>query len=139
MIKTKLNIEEKEEVKNIIKDLVDVYGDFYITKNNYRLYIKENLDLLFNGLDFGDKIIYNKKGIAVILGFSDKSERKYLKILVKDINDVEEFIKEIDYSINIDLYTKLKKNNPIIPLLKYCGFEFKAGRGKEILLFKRSA
>ncbi|MHA1437850.1 MAG: hypothetical protein ACTSPD_09735 [Promethearchaeota archaeon] len=38
------------------------------------------------------------------------------------------------WHVKIELYAKLKKNNPLVSLLKQHGFTFAGGRGKEILL-----
>jgi hypothetical protein len=135
--KTGLSKKEKSEISFLISETTDTYGDFYITKNNLRLFIKDNLDVFFDCIKKGDKIAFDKEGIAVITGFSDKMPRKYLKILAKDINHVPSLLKVVFWNIKEDLYIKVKKNNPLKDILTKNGFKFKGGRGREILLVRQ--
>jgi len=134
-MKSKITNLEKEKISVLLDEVYDIYGDFYITRNNLRLFIRENSYLLFDNIKKGDKISYNDSSLVVVTGFSDNSDRKYVKILSKDVQETDKLVKELD-SLNIDLYAKFKKNNPLVPVLLKNGFVFKAGRGKEILLVK---
>jgi hypothetical protein len=142
-----LSKNEASEVRSIISDLKDIYNDCYITRNNLRLFVADNFDILLEGLKKGDKIAWDTTGIAIIVGYSDKSPRKYLKILTKEIKDVEPLLKILFWnSKEKEIYIKLKNNNPLKDLLLskpckkengrliYSGFEFVGGRGKETLL-----
>ena len=135
--KSRLTKKEKIVITEMINDFNDYYGDFYVTKNNLRLFIKENISLLFEGLKRGDKIAYNNKGLIIITGFSDKHPRKYIKLLIKNSNDVGDFLEILSWNINCDLWVKLKKKNPLANILENNGFKFYAGRGKEILLVRK--
>jgi len=134
--KTGVSTKEKKEITSTIADLTDIYGDFYITRNNLRLSIKENLTILFDCLKKGDKIAFDENGVGIVVGYSDNAPRKYLKILAKDDKTVEALIKVISWDIKDDLWIKIKKNNPIRKILEKNHFCFKGGRGKEILLIK---
>lgn len=136
--KGKLTDKEKLEVSEILTDLIDLYGDFYITRNNLRLFIKENIDLLFDCLNKGDKIAYGREGIALVTGYSDKSPRKYVKILARDEESADKLLKIINWNINTELYCKLKKVNPLRYVFLNNNFIFRGNRGKELLLMKRS-
>ena len=136
-MKSTLTDLEKEQILAIMDKCYDIYGDFYITSNNLRLFIRENSYLLFTNITKGDKITYNDYGVLVITGYSDKADRKYVKLLSNDLNQVDKLVKELD-SLNIELHAKLKKNNPLVKVLLDNGFIFKAGRGREILLMKKS-
>ena len=136
--KTGLSKKEKKEVSFLLFELTDIYSDFYITKNNLRLFIKENQDILFECLRRGDKIAFSEGGLGVIVGFSDKASRKYLKILTKTDKDVDSLIKIISWNLDCDLYVKIKKNNPLREVLERNYFRFIGGRGKEILLVKKA-
>lgn len=136
--KTQLSQKEEKEVNATLQELTDVFGDFYITQNNLRLFIKENVDLLFDNLKRGDKIAFDDKAVAVVVGFSDNASRKYVKVLANDRESASKVIKIILWNVKIDLYAKVKKNNPLVSVLKQHGFIFAGGRGKEILL-KRTA
>lgn len=134
-IKSKFTEKEKLEIEILISELKDLYGDFYITRNNIRLYIKENIHLLFDSLNKGDFLVYEKnKGVLLVTGFSDNAKRIYVKILAKDLDSTEKLIKNAIWHCECPLYIKIKKNNPIIPILKNNNFKFLGDRGKEILL-----
>jgi len=129
--------KEKQEIQSLFSEIFDPYCDFYVTKNNRRLFIRENSEILFNGIAKGDCIAYNETGIATIIGISDKSDRKYLRFLVRQPalvgNLLVALLMEKYEGI---LYTKLKYNNPSIPTLLGFGFVEVADRGEEVLLKK---
>ena len=137
-VKSNLNKKEKETIWSLVQDLTDIYKDFYITKNNLRLFISDNLDLLYDCLKKGDKIIYDENlGIIFVYGFSDNAPRKYLKILAKDENSANQLLKVLSWHLKIDLYSKMKKTNPIIRTLERNGFRYIKDRGAEALLFRK--
>ncbi len=136
--KTGLSKKEKELITSLVHTITDVYGDFYITQNNLRLFIKENLQLVFDNLKKGDKIIFDEKGMVLVVGFSDKAKRKYLKILTSKPNEIDNYFKVLNWNIDCDLFIKIKKNNPLKASLIKNGFTFAGGRGKEILLKKEN-
>ena len=126
--------KERFTLTSLMADLVDAYGDFYLTKDNLRLFIKENQDILYEGLSKGDKIAFYENGLAVVVGFSDNAPRKYIKILAKDDASAESLLKILFWNTDCDLYAKVKKTNPLKNVLERNGFYFLGGRGKEILL-----
>ncbi|MHA1787850.1 MAG: hypothetical protein ACTSXT_01355 [Candidatus Helarchaeota archaeon] len=125
------------KVREILSNLIDFYGDFYITKNNIRLSIRDNLHILFNDLNKGNKIIFNQNVVGVITGFADKTNRKYLKLIYNDVNKVGKILKILNWNFSEDLYIKIKKKNPIQKVLLYNGYKFKGGRGKELLFVRK--
>ena len=133
-----LSDKETKQITSLLHDLSDVYGDFYITKNNLRLFIKENQNVLFDALKHGDKIAFDENGMAVVCGFSDKADRKYLKILSKDLKQIDNYLKVIAWNLDCDLYVKIKKNNPLKETLEKSYFRFAGNRGTEILLYRRA-
>jgi len=138
-IKSKLTKKERITVTNLVTNILDIYKDFYITKNNLRLFIKDNLDILFQDLKKGDKVAFNDKGLIVVCGFSDKANRKYIKILTENLETANELLKEIITKFNdIQLYVKLKKNNPVLKVFYDNKFYFNGDRGREILLVRNS-
>ena len=136
-LKSKLTKTEKEKVKTILDNLIDFYADFYLTKNNLRLFIKQNLEILFEELDKGDKIVYNDKGVLVINGFSDNRDRKFVKILCDDLKTGDELLKALD-ELKMDLFIKIKRTNPLKETLEKNNFKIFKNRGKEFLLKKIS-
>lgn len=138
-IKNKLSRKEVEEISILLQFLPDPYGEFFITRNNLRLYLKSNPSLLFKILAKGDYIAYDTegKGIALITGWSDESKRKYVKVLVSDNRVVDKLLKAISWKIKIDLFCKLKKKNPLLKYFYNNNYVFFAGRGLEILLKRK--
>jgi hypothetical protein len=110
-IKSRIKEEDKFKIVEIIGNVVDVYKDFYITKNNLRLFIKDNLDVFFSCLKQGDKVVFDKNSIVFVTGYSDKSERKYVKILTDNPSEASSLLLYLLNDINIDTYIKIKKNN----------------------------
>ena len=133
-----LSDKEKKNVTSLLLELSDIYGDFYITKNNLRLFIKENQNVLFDALKHGDKIAFDENGVAVVCGFSDKADRKYLKILTKDLSHIDGYLKVIAWNLDCDLFAKVKKNNPLKEALEKNYFRFAGNRGTEVLLVRRA-
>jgi len=140
-IANKLSKSDQLNVTSLLSECLDIYKDFYITKNNLRLFIKDNLDLFFKDLTKGDKILFNENGILVICGFSDESPRKYIKILTKE-NNLQVANVLIQHAIgnfnNIDLFIKIKKVNPVLQILYNNGFIWQGSRGVEVLLVKKA-
>jgi len=134
-LKQSLSKKDKSKVSMVIDEL-PVCDDFYITKNNLRLYIKENKEKLFKSLKQGNKIAFSREGVAIITGYADKMNRKYLKISAKNLKVAGQLIKFLSWNTQCDLYCKIKKNNPLKDVLLHSGFSFLGGRGKEILYVK---
>ena len=135
-IRSSLSEKDKQVVNSILCDLFDSYSDFYLTKSNLRLPVKENSDLLFKLLSKGDKIVFNEEGLAIIIGYAEKSPRKYVKFLAKDEKTIDLLVKNINWNILEELYCKLKKTNPIKDILLRNRWKFAGDRGKEVLLYR---
>ena len=118
--KSGLSKKEKVVVADILSEIVDLYQDFYVTKNNLRLYLRDNPDVLFDCLRKGDKIAFSEDGIAVVVGYSDNTDRKYVKFLVKEDKIAVDLMKVISWNIKGDIYLKIKKNNPLRKVLGEC-------------------
>ena len=134
-----LSKKERQQVNIILNDIVDIWGDFYITKDRLRLFIKENIHLLWEILSKGDKLIFGNEGLILITGFSDKADRKYIKILSNSEEDTNKLLKILNWNItDITLYAKVKKESHTLKALQKNGFKFKGDRGKEILLCREA-
>lgn len=135
---TQISKKQRKSVEAILQEYTDEYRDFYITKSNLRLFIKENEHLLFEALKKGDKISFGSEdGIIFVTGWSDNSPRKYLKILAKDDKSADRLLKILLWNVKTDLYIKIKKNNPVLSVLQKNSFVFKGSRGREILLTRK--
>ena len=140
IIKEGYGRKERKILENILYNVVDLYGDFYCTKDNIRIYLRDNPEVLFDYLSKGDKVVYDtvsEAGLAFVTGWSDKSPRKYVKILTKDEKLASNFLKIISWNVKSDLYVKIKKNNPLIKAFNRNNYVFKGDRGTEILLFRQ--
>ena len=134
----KLNKQDKEKIDYILNEIVDIYGDFYTTKNNIRLMLRDNSHILYEDLKKGDKIVYADEGILFVTGFSDNARRKYVKILSDSESNASKLIRFLNLQLtDIELYVKIKKENPILKSFQTKGFKFVGDRGKEILLCRK--
>ena len=136
--KSKLNKVDEKKVRNLITEIPDLLGDFYITRSNIRLHIRENIQLLFESISKGDKIAYNENGVIITTGFGDNFPRHYIKILTKDNDTASKLIQVLLSNLNCDLWCKIKRNNPVRYALYSRGFKIHKGRGKEMLLLRKS-
>jgi len=135
--KSRLIKKEIVKITEMVQELHDYFGDFYLTKNNLRLFIKENISLLFEGLKAGDKICYSKDSIIIVTGFSDKNNRKYIKLLNKSEAAANDLLHMLSWNLKCSLWAKLKVRNPLVKILQENGFNYFANRGKEILLVRK--
>jgi len=132
----KIDSQDKKNIEKIMKELPDIYSDFYITKSNLRLAVKENLNIVLNDVVNGDRIFYADNCILLICGEADKSDRCYVKFLTKTKDDLELMLNVAFDEYKKPLYAKLKKENEHVVTLINKGFKIYKNRGKEILLLK---
>jgi hypothetical protein len=132
--KSKLSKKEESQIRLMLMDISDPFCEFYITQKNIRLFVRENFDILKSCLTQGDKIVFDDKCFAIVLGFSDNSPRKYVKFLSRDLDSVGALVGSLYLNIKEDLYCKVKNNNPIKDKLIELGFKMVGNRGKESLL-----
>ena len=52
-IKQMLSKSEKRVVESCMYDVVDIYNDFYFTRDNIRISLRDNPDILFSALSYG--------------------------------------------------------------------------------------
>ena len=137
-IKSTLSKSDKKRVQSIIFEIPDYFGDFYLTQNNLRLSIKDNLQSLYKLLKAGDFILFDEGVIGVIIGYSEHAPRKYVKILAQDEKAIDMLAKNINWNFSEELYCKIKENNLVKKVLLRNRWKYFGNRGKEILL-KREA
>lgn len=135
--KSTLSKKEEAEIRGILAEITDEYSDFYVTRDNIRLYIKDNPEILINSMKKGNRIAFaDEIGIAIVDGYADNAKRKYVKILANSPKKAEKLLYIITKNVNDSLFTKLKKNNPLVKMFSNNNFKFKGNRGEEILLNK---
>jgi len=138
ILKQGLDKKEKRIVENILRETIDLFGDFYSTKDNIRISLRDNPDVLFDYLKKGSQIVYeldNESGLALVL--REKGFRTYIKILTKNEKLASDLLKAINWDTKIDLYCKIKKNNPLLKVFQRNQYQFVGNRGQEILLMRK--
>lgn len=135
----------------------DTFNDFYITKNNKRMYLT-NIDVakqVFKECTkYANKCFIKEengeiKAVLLIIGYKDNFERKYLKILAPNKKDFEDLFSYLQWQNVKNLFAKVKitntnfvkfdkKINRYKPsyVLRKSGFQVIAVREKEVLLKK---
>lgn len=151
---------EKKDRNNFIFmcQFRDPYSDFYITKNNKRLFLN-NTDIakqVFNNcLRYNEKCYIKEendeiKAVLIIVGYKEKTERKYLKILAKNKRDVKDlfafliwqelpsnvFIKAHKTNSNLVKFDERTKRYKPSYAVRRAGFRVIAVREKDVLLKK---
>jgi hypothetical protein len=139
-------IKSKDKIRfmEFCKEYNDQYNDNYITLERERKFLNEVKisKILFNNImKRGDKaIIYEEnetiKGVLIIVGFSDKFPRKYVKCLANDIYIANKLFRFLNLNYNCELFMKLKHNNPLCEIIKIHKFRKCADRGREGLFIK---
>lgn len=117
-------------------------SDFYITKNNERLFLndikicKKVFDDIMKRGDMGFVAEENNviSGLALIVGYSDKAERKYLKIHADSDTIADKLFKILAWNYEKSLFLKLKADNLFIKVAQHNRFRFIGNRGNEVLL-----
>ncbi len=136
----------------------DSASDFYVTKNNRRIFL--NNPKVAKGV-FNDCIKHSEKcyikeenglivAILLIIGYKDKDERKYLKVLSHNKKDVKDLFSYLIWqNLPSNIFVKIHKNNTNFGIydernnrfnltysIKKSGFRVIAIREREILLKK---
>lgn len=119
------------------------YDDFYLTKENQRLFIKEKKSLKkllkeSHNVFFEDR--HNNKGIVLIWKSSggDKT-RNYIKLVASNLKEAKGLLTMLLWNYSKELYVKIKKNSPFIEAYKERGFKLIGLRGEEILFCRPSS
>ena len=124
----------------------DKYFDGYITINKERKFLSEyNIaEKVFNNIiKKGDKgfILDNNgkiRALLLIIGYSDKFPRKYVKLLAENSKYTIDMLKFLKWNyFEKDLYAKFKKENPLSTMIIKTGFIKIGDRGRELLFFKK--
>jgi len=137
----------------------DPYSDFYITKDNKRLFLT-NPDVakqVFKDcIKYGNKCFIKEekdeiKAILLIIGYKDKYERKYIKVLAKSKQDFQDMFAYLQWQELKDLFMKVRNTNKNFVkydekikrykpsyILRKSGFSIIAVRDREVLLKKEN-
>ena len=130
-------IKKKDELNFIyFCKLEDKYQDFYITKENQRYFLTDDniAKEVFNRCYKESDICYISEegntinGILLIIGYAEKANRKYVKILAENQKIADNLLK--------DIFAKLNNKNTLIHTFKDNGYRFLGGRGSQTLLIR---
>ncbi len=133
--------QEFLSVLHFIKENPD--SDFYFTKNNGRAWI--TTEKLFNS--FLSNVILNYyyeendecKGLIVVWKSESKEQnlkRFYVKLLANSSYVAEGLLRNLSWNYFNEIFAKIRKDHPYLNLFKKFGWQFRGGRGKQILLRK---
>jgi len=133
----------------------DINSDFYITKNEKRLFLNDSkvATQIFKDCLKGREKCFVKEdndsitGILLITGYKDKFERKFVKLFVNTDTDCQDLLYYLDWQNLKNLFIKCHKTNKnfikfseqsknFVPsyYLRKLGFQIIAVREKEVLL-----
>lgn len=135
----KLKGKDINKVLGFLSENEDYYEEWYVTINNQRVFLKDPrvLTKYLKQVKRGEVILgnYDESGFIYTWGKAEKNQRAYIKVMAKDYAVACQMLENFlcNYK-GINLYTKIKKNNPLKSVFLFFGFTFKGGRGKEILL-----
>jgi hypothetical protein len=131
-----------KDFSNVVSFLKVNNVDFYITENNQRILIKDSNTFR--------KILKSSKSpllikvdneiygiILVWKSFGNNILRHYIKLCCVDDKTADKLLTVLLWTLNIELFVKLKKDSSLIRIFKNKGFEFRGNRGykgEEILL-----
>lgn len=139
----KLKCRDINKVLGFLSEEQDCFDEWYITINNQRVFLKDPkvLNKYVRKIKKGEVILgnYNSTGFIYTWGMSEIPCRVYIKLMASEEGLACQMIQNfLDKYGNYNLYTKIKKDNPIKSVFTYYGFRFKGGRGKEILLAREA-
>jgi len=103
----------------------DQFSDFYVTKNNRRLFLnnaKVATQVFNDCLKSGDKCYIKEdngdiSAVLLVIGYKDKMDRKYVKMLTKNQDDCRDLFRFLQWQRLSNLFIKSRKNN--IQFVKY--------------------
>jgi hypothetical protein len=105
--------------------------ELYITKDNKRISLSDPIvcrKVFNNCLRHGDKAyIYEEAGfilgMILVIGFADKFERKYLKIIGSHPTVLDGLFRYLTWNLNTESYLKVKLNSPLLKICKHLAYK----------------
>ncbi len=136
---TRLKFQNTIDVYEFLSRINDRFEDFYITKEKERYFLKNNWSLIKKVLIKQECYgIFNNGLKAIMIIVRDKGFRPYVKLLAENSKYTIDLLKYLKWNyFGVDLYMKLKKNNPLSQAIIKTGFLKIGDRGLESLFFKK--
>lgn len=135
----RLKIKNKSDVYEFLSRINDRYEDTYITKEKERHFLKNNWSLITKILQYQECYgLFDTNLKAVMIIVRDKGYRPYVKLLAENSKYTIDLLKFLKWNwFSVDLYFKLKKDNPLSQMIIKTGFIKIGDRGRELLFFKK--
>ncbi len=115
-------------------------GNFYYTKNNTRVPIKNKEDVRDFLKDCSYVAVSDDKDMDGVLAIwkaeGNGVNRNFLKLLTDDAGIAEKLLSFLFWNRNEELFIKIARNSSLVRVLRDKKFVFLKNRGKEILLYR---
>jgi len=139
----RLNTRNKTDLHWLVEFLNENNNyDFYLTKDNSRLYIRDiqTLKLLFR--ESIDVYYQKEKGmfVGIILLWRSAGggkSRFFVKVVANNKHIARDLLTVLLWNTTMELYVKIRKDSEFLQVFKSKGFKFKGGRGVQILLQRK--
>ena len=117
--------------------------DFYLTKDNSRLYIRDIKSLKMLLRESIDAYIQKEKGnitglILLWRSSGGGKSRFFVKLVANDSKVSRDLLTVLLWNTAMELYVKIRKDSKFLQVFKSKGFKFKGGRGVQILLYRKN-
>ena len=111
--------------------------DFYLTKNNQRLYVNDSKTLRKFLKECIITYVHRDREtgevtgvVSVWKGIGGTTKRFYIKMSALNSDVIRDVLIVLFWRTNFELYAKLRKDSPFLNILRNKGFKWFHGRGK---------
>jgi hypothetical protein len=113
--------------------------DFYLTENNERIYIEDEVSLKKLLKSSKDMHVFEEDGdyrafCLLWKSIGGEKTRYYVKLLAVDSEDASDLLRGFLWHVSDELFVKINKHHKFLDVFKKYGFKFVGGRGRQILL-----
>ena len=136
----KKRVNQKIDILDFLSDNFNY--DFYVTKDNIRYYINDNLNLFLNESE--PVLFYENCGdvegvLGVWRGFGKDKKRHYVKICAKNVHVAKGLLTVLLWNSEFkNLFVKIRKDSEFVGIFREKNFRFKGGRGVQLLLHRKN-
>ena len=125
-------------------ELLDLLNnsDLYYTKENRRVFVTDLFSLNRLLRESSHVYVQKEKGLytgLILLWRSMGSgvKRYYVKIITKNNSTARDLLTTLSWNCGLEVFAKVKKNDPLLNVFKKKGFRFAGSRGVQILLNRK--
>jgi hypothetical protein len=136
----RLRAKNTADIIEFLNRVPDKYQDCYVTIDKQRIFLNRKWDLIEKVIKKQNVYgLFNSELKAILIVVQDKGFRPYIKILSEDNKHARQILKFLLWNFqNVELFCKLKKQNPLVEICKRHGFLSIGDRGSELLLCKKA-